>query len=134
MSKVASLGAGAQECWEWDSKKNNRGYGVFWNGTKGVLAHRFAYEMWVGPIPAGLQLDHLCRNRGCVRPDHLEPVTNQENGLRGQASEVTRMRRAEQTHCAYGHPLPEERNGENKRMCRPCIARRSREYRARLKG
>jgi hypothetical protein len=80
------------ECWEWTAARKNGGYGSFAIGKGNVYAHRFAYEMLVGPIPEGLELDHLCRNRGCVNPDHLEPVTRQVNVLRGLVPEQTRQR------------------------------------------
>jgi hypothetical protein len=77
--------AAAEDCWEWVAKRNNRGYGVIYDNIAktSVLAHRAAYEMLRADIPEGLQLDHLCRNRGCVNPWHLEPVTNRVNTLRG---------------------------------------------------
>jgi hypothetical protein len=77
-------------CWRWLGQTNQWGYGHF-RRTLGpgryrtVKAHRFAYELAVGPIPAGLTLDHLCGNQSCVRPDHLEPVTNAENLRRRHA-------------------------------------------------
>jgi hypothetical protein len=80
------------ECWEWTAARKNGGYGSFAIGRGNVYAHRFAYEMLVGPIPGGLELDHLCRNRGCANPDHLEPVTRQINVLRGRVPEQTRHR------------------------------------------
>lgn len=71
-------------CWLWQAKLNADGYGVFSISPElSVLAHRFAYEVAVGPIPDGLVTDHLCRNRRCVNPDHLEPVTSRENTIRG---------------------------------------------------
>lgn len=77
------------ECWVWTAAPNNRsdgtGYGRFTVSHKPnrrMLAHRYAYEELVGPIPEGLELDHLCRNTACVRPDHLEPVTMSENRVR----------------------------------------------------
>lgn len=77
-------------CWEWDGKLHPDGYAtvkVRIDGEpKTMMAHRWVYEREVGPIPDGMQLDHLCRNRGCVNPQHLEPVTNFENALRGDAA------------------------------------------------
>jgi len=71
-------------CWLWEGTVENTGYGSFAvSHTKGVLAHRLAYELSVGEIPSGLTLDHLCRVRNCVNPDHLEPVTCAENIRRG---------------------------------------------------
>jgi len=74
-------------CWLWTGSRSRDGYGKFEPATSVFYkAHRFAYETVVGPIPEGLTLDHLCRVRRCVNPDHLEPVTNQENLLRGRLS------------------------------------------------
>ena len=73
-------------CWVWLANTNDKGYGTFWIGPprRGhVKAHRFAYETEIGPVPAGFELDHLCRNRACVRPSHLEPVSHRENCVRG---------------------------------------------------
>lgn len=87
-------------CWVWTGTLTKPGgYGRFWpSGDQPVLAHRYAYEAYVGPIPDGLQLDHLCRVKQCVRPSHLEPVTNAENQRRAIAI---------RTHCPNGHPYPE---------------------------
>src|ERR1044072_9284041 len=75
-------------CWEWTAGMNQYGYGRFTltgprETSQKVQAHRYSYEQLVGPIPEGLVLDHLCRNRACVNPDLLEPVTLKENILRG---------------------------------------------------
>lgn len=106
-------------CWLWTGPENGTGYGrPFYDGRR-VYAHRLIYELLVGPIPEGLQLDHLCRNRGCVSPWHLEPVTCQENLRRGRHFE------REKTQCPSGHPYDEvntyyRRSNPNKRCCRAC--------------
>jgi hypothetical protein len=112
-----------ESCWLWTAAKTH-GYGLFWNGTRQVPAHKFSYEFYVGPVPEGLQLDHLCRVRACVNPLHLEPVTCRENLLRGAGRTAINAAR---THCPYGHPY----SGDNlylkpngNRECRTCNARR----------
>lgn len=88
------------------------GYGMY-NRT---MAHRASYEIYKGPIPEGLEIDHLCRNRRCINPDHLEPVTRKENILRGESPTATNKRK---THCPNGHLYDFIRpNGE--RECRSC--------------
>lgn len=110
------------QCWEWTAYRvpahGKPGYGQFWNGRKLVLAHRYAYERARGPIPAGLQIDHLCRNKACVNPAHLELVTTQENTRRAAPF----MRRAA---CKYGHPLDGVRPGNGDRYCITCNRRRA---------
>lgn len=123
-SKVA-VGS-PDECWEWLGSRSDRGYGRFWL-DRVRWAHQVAYEATIGPIPEGLELDHLCRNHGCVNPSHLEAVTHQENAARAR---LARMQA--QTHCIRGHEFtPEntkvEANGS--RRCRRCSAERSRRYR-----
>ena len=77
------------DCWEWTAATGGKGYGYGWcsNDKRMKGAHRLIWELLVGPIPEGLTLDHLCRNKLCVNPDHLEPVTHQVNILRGNASQ-----------------------------------------------
>lgn len=101
----------ANECWVWQ-KCTVHGYGKIdmpcKNSKKGYrpfLAHRVMYELEVGPIPDGLELDHLCRNPTCVNPAHLEPVTRRENVLRSQSFTADNARK---THCKHGHPLVPE--------------------------
>lgn len=89
-----------EDCWEWQAPLGSGGYGQFWNGQRRPMAHRVVYELLVGPIPPGLDLDHLCRNRRCVRPDHLEPVTRRENLIRGEGFIGINARK---THCIHGH-------------------------------
>jgi hypothetical protein len=113
-------------CWPWAGFRSPRGYGRFTIDGRGHQAHRIAYELVVGPIPDGLQLDHLCRNRGCVNPAHLEPVTSRENTLRG---DTLPARNVTKTHCPAGHPL-DSRKADGSRYCLTCNRERDRIYRA----
>ncbi len=88
------------DCWVWTAATNLR-YGWFSSDHATTLAHRFAYEEFVGEIPPGMDIDHLCRNRLCVNPAHLEPVTRQENLRRGLNGKL-------KTHCAHGHEWNDE--------------------------
>ncbi len=89
-------------CWLWRGHLNSSGYGRFKFVGGEAKAHRVGYELFVGPIPDGLVLDHLCRNTWCVNPAHLEPVTGAENTLRGFGAAAINARK---THCNKGHPL-----------------------------
>ena len=109
-------------CWWWLGGVNSYGYGAVSRTIDGrryqLQAHRVAYELLVGPIPEGLVIDHLCRNTRCVRPDHLEPVTDKVNILRGTSLSAVYAKR---THCVQGHLLPKERSPRGDRICRECV-------------
>lgn len=110
------------------------GYGRFWINGKLGLAHRVAWELTYGPISPGLHLDHLCRNRSCVNPEHLEPVSHAENVLRGEGITAVNARK---THCKRGHELTEEntyrRRDRNTRACIKCQRDAVRKFRGRQK-
>jgi hypothetical protein len=110
-------------CWLWTAMLSDDGYGRIAVRRRQRYAHRVAYEQMVGPIPEGMELDHLCRNRRCVRPDHLEPVTHLEN-----------IRRAQTGRCRRGHPLAGANlyvDPKGRRVCKQCrrVADLRRHYR-----
>lgn len=120
-----------ETCWLWTGTKTtlvaDRGYGLFRVDGRQTTAHRFAYELAKGPIPDGLELDHLCRVRQCVRPSHLEPVTHYVNMMRGEGFAA---RHARQTHCKRNHEFTPENTSIEATGSRRCITcRRERERR-----
>ena len=115
-------------CWLWTSTKDKRGYGYIGEGGRrgrSRSAHQIAYELVVGPIPEGLELDHLCMVPSCVRPDHLEPVTHEENIRR--ATEAGRNHNTQKTVCPQGHAYEGDNlviNSMGRRECRICKRQR----------
>jgi hypothetical protein len=125
-------------CWNWTGATSHSGYGKINLSGRYVGAHRAAYELLIGAIPAGLELDHLCSNPTCVNPEHLEPVTHAENVrrtiARGRGRPPATYSRL--THCKRGHPFTTENtrlkaNGD--RCCRECGRQNSRDRRWRSK-
>jgi len=107
-------------CWQWTGCTVRLGYGRFSIAGVPMAAHRAAYQLFVGPIPKGLDIDHLCRNPGCVNPSHLEPVTRRENTLRGFGRPAVQAR---QVRCKRGHEFSAENTQAEKdgsRRCREC--------------
>ncbi len=115
---VANSAPDGTGCIVWARARDRDGYGVMsGQNRKQWRAHRLAYVLLVGPIPDGLQLDHLCRNRACINVRHLEPVSPRENTIRGESPNV-RLHRADQ--CAQGHPYTPENTYVRRDGCRTC--------------
>jgi HNH endonuclease len=124
-------------CWQWTGSGTAHGYGVFFRGpgpTNGTSAHRVVYEWVRGPIPDGMHLDHQCRNRGCVNPDHMEPVTPRENWLRSTTRSAVTYNTGV---CVRGHDLTDPTNvrvtKSGGRVCRACQRIHTTHRRARTK-
>ncbi len=111
------------DCLMWTGGRRG-GYGRFRVDGRIVSAHRWLYEQLVGTIPAGLVVDHLCRHPACVNPEHLEPVTQRENVLRGEG---VGARHARKTHCPQGHEYTDENTytWNRQRFCRACHKKHS---------
>lgn len=119
-------GGPVTDCWEWGSGRLANGYGYFVTAwPERMVAHRWAYQQLIADVPDGLDLDHLCRNRACVNPWHLDPVTRKVNLNRGIHPNAVK------THCSRGHAYTPENtriNVRGSRECRECIRIRSRIY------
>lgn len=121
------------DCWIWTGHIRPNGYGAFHVDGKLTSVHRFAYEYFVGPIPDGAHLDHLCRVRACANPAHLEPVSPRENVLRGQSPHVQLFH---EDTCKRGHPLVGDNvyiwhKRPNQRGCKACRYQRVLDYQRR---
>lgn len=124
------------ECWLWRGGTSGDGYGRFKYERRMVSAHRLAYELVVGTIPKGKELDHLCRNRACCNPVHLDPVTCRTNLLRGETAAAANVRK---THCPAGHPYDAENtylraDRPGTRDCKKCRNNAAREYQRRRRA
>ncbi len=135
---MSLLRANPEECWLFAGAINSSGYGVIWpNHRKSQLAHRVIYEHVVGLVPKGLHLDHLCRNRACINPAHLEPVTPRVNILRGDGLAAKNFTK---TECKHGHYFSDSntyirfRRGIPTRDCRECHRIASLKYYYKVKG
>lgn len=126
------------DCWLWTAGRYSEGYGKIQVDGQSRLAHRIAYELFIGPIPEGLELDHLCRIRHCVNPGHLEPVTHQANLLRSPIAPAALH--ARRTHCLRGHLLDgvQSNSGHTTsnraRYCKTCRRQNRHARRLALKG
>lgn len=116
-------------CWNWIGGSTNDGYGVLGRGAPTYLAHRLSHTLWVGPIPPGYEIDHLCRNPPCINPKHIEAVTPRVNKMRSKSPWALN---AAKTHCKRGHELSEENVYRTKkgRSCRACNLMHGRAFEA----
>ena len=123
-------------CMEWSAFINPSGYGKFWFNGKNEQSHRLSYEDKYGKIQEGLVINHLCRNRSCVNPNHLEDVTQQENIQKGLTGFAVGLRMRTKTHCPQGHEYNDQNtyiSPNGSRNCRACILIQVREYQHRKK-
>lgn len=127
-SKILARINFTETCWLWTGSIRPNGYGKLTTPDATLSAHRAVYEMVRGPIPPGLDLDHLCRVRHCVNPAHLEPVTRRENLLRGATIPAAHASREQ---CRKGHPLDGFKRTEGARYCKTCHRERQRARRLR---
>lgn len=123
-------------CWNWTAATIKSGYGYFSYNGKPRLSHRISYEHWNGKIPNGLHIDHICRNRLCANPSHLEVVTNKENCNRGVHPKGIYHHYGKKTHCIRNHPFDKNntyRDSKGSRQCIKCSRMRVKEHRSKNK-
>jgi hypothetical protein len=121
-------------CWRWTGASQPTGYGQMWNGKRPEQAHRISYRLYRGEIPCDCEIDHICRNRSCVNPEHLRAVPHRENM---RVSDTVMGRNAAKMFCKRGHPF----SGRNliitttgARQCRICINMHARNAKARRRA
>lgn len=130
----------ATNCWVWIGALSEGGYARLCVNNRDTRAHRAAYELFVGPVPDGLQIDHLCRVRNCINPAHLEAVTGSENCRRGTVGDHIADRQRAKTHCPRGHEYSGENlafwknSGRVGRKCRACESARGKRRHAAKKA
>lgn len=110
-------------CLLWTGTRDKRGHGRLKVGGRNALAHILSYQEYVGPVPDGKELDHTCRNHGCIRPEHLEPVTHRVNCQRGEVGQASGARERAKTRCKHGHEYTTTNTyvtSKGHRKCREC--------------
>lgn len=119
-------------CWLWIGYITNNGYGMIHYKRKTDYSHRVSYQIFKGKIPENKELDHLCRNRSCINPKHLEPVIRSENALRGLGPKKLGLLNSSKKKCQNGHFFNKKNTYYRKsggRACRPCVAKSQQKYR-----